>query len=106
MFDNSAIAKTGQAWKGIAAISVVILGSLIMFAGMLSHSRDQSLAWFSVTLGGMALAALGFAFGCWSIRCPECGSRWLWLAVTKRGVGSWLEWLVSRTQCPTCKRTW
>lgn len=106
MFDNSAIRKTGQWWKGIAALTLVILGSLIMFVGLLTHSDDRAIASFAVVLAGMVLAALAFAFACWSIRCPECGSRWLWLAATKRDMGSWLEWLVSRTQCPTCKRTW
>jgi hypothetical protein len=106
MFDNSAIKKTGQWWKGIAASAVVISGTIIMIAGLLALNGDQLHSSFAIMLAGGALTMLGFTFACWSIRCPDCGTRWLWLAVTKQHAGSWLEWLMSKAQCPICKRTW
>lgn len=105
MFDDSVIKKTGQYWKGLAAGTLVILGSATMFAGLFALTGDQSPRSFAVMLGGMALAVFGFAFACWSMRCPECGARWLWLAVRRQPTASWIEWLMKQARCPVCTHT-
>ena len=47
-----------------------------------------------------------FAFGtlaaCISIRCPTCGSRWFWRAMSTQPSGNWLNWLVAQKGCPKC----
>ena len=83
----------------------VVLGSLTMFAGVLTLSGAQRIFSLGLVLAGIVMAIVGFTFACSSIRCPACGARWLWLAVKEQRTGSWLAWLMSQTQCPICKRT-
>jgi hypothetical protein len=41
MFAESAIKKTGQWWKALAAGVSIVMGSIIMFSGILTLSGDQ-----------------------------------------------------------------
>jgi hypothetical protein len=41
-------------------------------------------------------------FGCFSIRCPSCGKRWVWAAVRGQAAGAWLAVLLSHHACPNC----
>ena len=106
MFHNSAISKTKQWGKVIAAATLAVFGVTTMFAGILTLTGNRPTLSFIVMLGGMTLTALGFAFACLSIRCPKCEARWAWLGVKEQRAALWLEWLVSQARCPVCKHTW
>jgi hypothetical protein len=59
---------------------------------------------------GVILLILLLAFGgvgcgiiaCLTIRCPECRSKLLWIAVSSHSMSEWLPWLLSVTSCPVC----
>ncbi len=58
---------------------------------------------FLVNLGGSSIIGLlGFVFACANIKCPECGAKWFWLAVSEKGFRKWLFWLISLEVCPDC----
>ena len=66
MFGNSVVARTGQSWKLILSILLMVIGS---FAPLWEGFRIN---W---TLGTI-LVVVGYAFGLWYITCPKCGNRW------------------------------
>ena len=56
----------------------------------------------SVQLGTL-LSALGtFATALLTIRCSNCGLRLVLYAMSRKGVGEWLEWLLTAKICPRC----
>jgi len=96
MFDNSVIKKTGQWWKAQLAYVTSVGGALVMLYGIYHGSL------LLPTLGGLAAAIFGFVFACTAIRCPSCGSKWVWVAVSGQASNQWFPWLLSRSECPAC----
>jgi hypothetical protein len=102
MFRKSVISKTRQVWKLSVSFTVEMLAGVgMMYAqsqiGVLSSSDFTLIMLSSVVLGLSA-----FAFGCLSVRCPECRTRWVWMAVSKQHTDAWLPWLMSLSACPSC----
>ena len=90
MFGNSVVARTGQSWKLILSILLMVIGS---FAPLWEGFRIN---W---TLGTL-LVVVGYAFGLWYIPCPKCGNRWFWSAALD---ASLYGPLFKASSCPSCK---
>lgn len=41
-------------------------------------------------------------FGSLAVRCPDCGARWVWIAISERDHNEWLPWLLTLAACPKC----
>lgn len=55
----------------------------------------------------LAAAAVLLAFAAWlwavlAVRCPSCGARLFWRAISEHGIVDWLTWLESLSSCPDC----
>jgi len=86
---SSVVARTGQLWKLVIAILVMVIGSVAPVW------PASGLTWTTGTL----LAVAGFLFGCLMIRCPACGNRWFWDALMRpENYGP----LLSKPDCPAC----
>lgn len=48
----------------------------------------------------LTLSALAAAF--LTIRCPHCGLRLVFYAMSHKGAGEWLQWLLEVRTCPKC----
>ena len=91
MARGTILEKSGQQWK-------VYVGTLLMLTGValaaFAPSLEIGAGWQLLTLvGGLTL---GLGAGVWqvySIRCPRCAARWLWLAVTQETAGVLLSGL-------------
>jgi hypothetical protein len=55
-----------------------------------------------IAVGGLLLAAGGFAWAANFIICPNCKLKLFWHALTKEGLGTWFAWLISEEKCPQC----
>lgn len=95
------IDRTHQTWKLHVANIGVALGIVIhavprwFFHGI--PARD-----FAVYSGLSALvAAAGVFIYFGTVRCPFCGTHWVWRAAKQRTV-RWLEWLHEQQVCPVC----
>jgi predicted RNA-binding Zn-ribbon protein involved in translation (DUF1610 family) len=95
MFDKSVIARTGQKWKLALAIALVIAGAATLLIGLNAKAAG-------IAILGLPVAFAGMLFGGLAVRCPSCGNRWVWNAMSNQGQASWLTWLASQTQCPQC----
>lgn len=90
MFENSVIGRTGQSWKLILAIVLMVVGS---FAPLWEGFRIN---W---TVGTI-LVVVGYVFGIWFITCPKCGNRWFWSAALDATL---YRPLFKGAACPACK---
>jgi hypothetical protein len=88
---ESVIRLTGQYWKLAAGIALLLIGS---FAPLLAAS---GISWTM----GTVLAVAGYTFACIAIRCPGCGSRWIWQAALDAGL---YRPLFTRPACPQCRK--
>ncbi|MEZ5564771.1 MAG: hypothetical protein R3F24_04310 [Gammaproteobacteria bacterium] len=70
MLPNSVVTRTGQMWKLVLAIVLMVYGSFAPLWPALATS------W---TLGTI-IFCVGYAFGVWYIVCPKCRNRWFWSA--------------------------
>jgi DNA-directed RNA polymerase subunit RPC12/RpoP len=86
--------------KICGALALISFATLIAVPALLNH-RHATAAYTSFVLASITLLASTF-YALRQIRCPECGARWLQYAMAEKGVGGWLTWLTSVTECPEC----
>ncbi|MEW8204422.1 MAG: hypothetical protein AB2697_15230 [Candidatus Thiodiazotropha endolucinida] len=99
---KNVISKTGQSWKVKATFAVLVLSGMAMIYGQFNIETLSNQAFFYFVAGGTFVGLSSFIFACINIKCPSCGSKWFWLAVSGEGHNKWLFWLNSLTSCPKC----
>jgi hypothetical protein len=103
VFKKSLVARSGQAWKVGLLLFVELsagLGMVVAFAGM-SQPRPEPYA--LLMLACLALSLLALFAACWAIRCPQCGTRWLWRAVRGVAVPEIGFVLYGMSRCSKCE---
>jgi len=99
--EESVLYRTRQGWKfwlmptGTLICVVAVIGA-IRFKDLLPGWQFQAALLIIITL---QLASL--AYPAIAIRCPNCGARWFWLALTKVRNGSWFNQLM-QSECIKC----
>jgi hypothetical protein len=102
----SYVRSAGQYWKLLLGLGVCAAASVVLFA-LLSLDRVSRRADHALfELGAVAVAVLAFTWTCLVVRCPGCGLRLLWYAVSKLPHSSWLTWVFQFTECPGCQQRW
>ena len=102
LFVNSVLRKTGQWWKFLATITLIVTGGVPMIYGLANFGTGAPDSLLFFIFGGMGLVLFGFVFGCVAIRCDKCGTRLFWHAVSRQKSQVWLMWLLSESSCPNC----
>lgn len=96
------IALTGQLWKlhvGTFIVVCCFLGTVALIGAI----KDIEPTVFLVSFGGLlAIGASAFAWVLWSVRCPSCHTRVIWLFARRRPFGDFLT-LTTAPQCPLCR---
>ena len=96
------INKTGQGWKlrahfiGMALCGIGILGANYLLG------VEKANLWFAIMSCSMLLGVGSIVFAANSIKCPKCGCKLYWYAVSKQNINAWLSWLYSQASCPSC----
>lgn len=102
MYPDSVIRKTGQWWKvqlGFWMMALTVVPLMINDTYYKFFEVD-----FELHILGIFAGMAAFFFILLSVRCPECGAKWLWLAASKRGiVERWGKPVLFLTECPECK---
>lgn len=104
MFDNSMIAGSGQRWKALIFFCGSVLSMLFLIAGFSLFSGTETALALRLVLFGAGIFACSMLFACGSIRCPHCGARWVWLAVTRANAENWISLLAAQRVCYVCGR--
>ena len=100
MSHDSVICSSGQTWK-------LALGLIVMLGGF--ALTGVALLWLPRSTHSLELAVSGMLAGllvlfatCWSICCPACGARWMWIALSEQDCLHWLDWLLAQRACARC----
>jgi hypothetical protein len=100
MLEHSIITKTGQWWKFIVTFAGFIAGCILLLLGIRGgFGLEPNVV---LVLWGFGLAILFFPLFMISVRCPECGVRWIWLAARSKQIPGWLVWVFALQECPKC----
>ena len=91
MLSDSVIIRTGQLWKLILAIVLLLAGSVLPIFEQLG------ITW---TVGTI-IAVIGYGFALAFIHCPDCGVRWFWKALLYAEI---YGPLFKSSECPVCKK--
>lgn len=84
-----------------------LLGGMLAVAGigyLFTDEIAQALGFAAVAiqLGTLLLTFGALAAAFLTIRCQNCGLRLVLYAMSHRGVGEWLQWLLTVKACPRC----
>ena len=91
--------RTHQVWKLHVMIGGVLVACAIEVIPFLHASTAKETAIYGGLGAFVAFISLLIAFA--GIRCPVCGSRWVWRAATQSHV-NYLAWLRAQRACPDC----
>ena len=97
------LGKSGQTWKLVVFLAVVLLSLTGIVWSELLLSSDGGAVKFTVAIVGSC--ALGLAAFLWffrSVVCNACGRRVAWMIVRTQSFGAWLTVLLAAKSCPNC----
>ena len=103
IFEHSIIRSTGQIWKvRVWAFGTLVSLAAALVAFFLFPFPRNNVYFLAANLFGTVLIISSLVFAVVSIKCPVCGSRWLWLALYKKHDEGWYDWLAAQSACPIC----
>ena len=102
MFERTILATSGQLAKAAISLALFLAGVLLTIVGSLGWVSSSAEIQFDLAVAGIFVALGAGTFAVTSIRCPKCGARWVWVAVSKSHSSSWMAKLLGRDKCPVC----
>jgi len=100
---DSVISRTGQGPKALVAVLGMILGGTASIIGSALFKSHPDLNFVDLAqLGGAVLGLGAMFFACRSIRCPGCGTRWVWDSLSRDPANRWMQSLLNSRVCPKC----
>jgi predicted RNA-binding Zn-ribbon protein involved in translation (DUF1610 family) len=95
------IRRSGQTWNiAVAGLCLLVAAIATGLAQIGLQSVGTALEWTALIGAVSGLGAL--VFGSLAVRCPDCGARWVWMAVSERDHNEWMPWLLTLHACPRC----
>ena len=93
--------QTHQTWE-VRAMMIGVSAAVLLEAVPLFFTFGKGAALLFSGLGAwMALISVVIAFV--GIKCPGCGSHWMWRAAFQPSP-NWVGWLRRQQVCPACKQ--
>lgn len=100
---ESIIWRTGQGTKAVIALLGLLSGGAAVYLGGLAYkSFPDSIAVVIAQLGGALFGLGAMFFACRSIRCPGCGTCWIWDSTSNEPASRWMFSLLASKNCPKC----
>ncbi len=96
------LSKTGQSWKIWIMFAALLLSQASIIYGQMNLDTLPKDFYFLFVAGGAISTFMVFIAACVSIKCPSCGLKWFWSAVSGQESKKWLFWLLSLKSCPRC----
>lgn len=98
----SLLKRTGQTWKVILFIAMLVLGSVATFMqGVLKDPLGDRFA-VQVAWGGVGLIVASIIWGAQAVTCPKCGLKLFVYAFRHQGFFTWFAWVLQAESCPSC----
>jgi hypothetical protein len=102
---DSLLYHTGQAWKYWMHIWSTLVGVFLAFLAIWFGGVSPTGYYMLLLLAGLTITVIGIVFAVFSIKCPNCGARWYWSAVTKKHEIGGINWFLTLKACPVCGAT-
>jgi hypothetical protein len=100
---ESVIRRTKQGRKALIGLLGLFLGvGASYFGGLLYKSHPDSSLVIPAQFGGALFGLAAMFVACRSIRCPGCGTRWVWDSMSKDPAHRWMLSLLESKTCPKC----
>jgi DNA-directed RNA polymerase subunit RPC12/RpoP len=99
------IAKTGQLPRLFTGLGLIASGGLVNLASIIlvgSRAVTEEHWLVSLQLPAALMALIGFVFLCMAIKCPKCGAKWIWMAVSGKLGAHPLDSLTDLSACRNC----
>ena len=87
-----------------------LLGGMLAIAGLgflftdgIGRAFDVPAVVVQLCASLLTFSTLAGAF--FAVRCTHCGLRLVMYAMSHKGVGEWLQWLLTVKKCPKCGAT-
>ena len=93
------LTDTGQQWKLRIMTFGIVLGAPLIFFAIWHQDTMPGSEYIRMVLAGTLISAFSLVFPVLAIRCPRCGSHWLWIAYRKPH-RKWYDWLKTLTNWP------
>lgn len=97
---KSILYKTDQAWKFRFMLVSCLICFVVVVGDFILYSDSQWQFHFIITIG-LSVFFLGQIVA-YTIRCPNCKSRWWWNEVRTQSGNRAFDNLVSKEICPDC----
>ena len=95
---ESVIRISQQMWKIWLGYVIGLVGGVIVVATAIYRGELPPATEVLLMLIGGLLVLGAQAFPCVAIKCPACGAKWYWIALTKKS----MRWFWSQSECPEC----
>src|SRR3989442_13938875 len=102
MFQVSIIRHSGQMWKLHVATLALAVSGIGMVTSKIQINSISPIQFAGTMIGSVVVGLAALVFACSSVRCPRCGARWVWMAVSGEGHEAWVRWLSNLRRCPQC----
>ncbi|SRR5229473_2474915 len=98
---KSPLLVSRQPWKlGVGFGLLAVSGIFTWFDS--GVSRLLGFQRYIPTLIGTFIGLSALAFLALALRCPGCGLRLFWHAISKKPINAWGNWLFETDTCPKC----
>lgn len=102
---NWIISKTGQLPRLAIGLGLLAMGGLVnvISIGLTGSGSITTDSWLvKLQLPAALLALAGFVFLCMAIKCPNCGAKWIWMAVSGKLGSRSLDSVADLSACRVC----
>jgi endogenous inhibitor of DNA gyrase (YacG/DUF329 family) len=105
------LARTHQRWKLATGIAVLVAAGVCMAFGTAAFAQCDGPAYaycatadrgMFLQLAGASVGLLAMIWVLLSVRCPVCGRRVVWWAMSTKPVNAWLIAVLATKACPSC----
>jgi predicted RNA-binding Zn-ribbon protein involved in translation (DUF1610 family) len=102
MFHRSLVGSSNQVWKLCLSLSLVFLGAVPLVLAFVNIEQLTPEKGFLLVFGGLFLMGTGLLAGTLLVKCPNCGAKLLWKALSAAPASRWFTWLLTLSTCPVC----
>ncbi len=94
------IGATGQSRPAFVAVGMIVGGGFLQWVA--PHLWPSVAAAFPLDFAGALIIIAGIILGCWRVRCPSCGDKWVLRAMRTQPFQSWADGVLYAHSCPAC----
>jgi hypothetical protein len=98
MGQRTLLEESHQSWKLYVGVAIIVLGWwLNRQVPVTGWAKSEALFWSTALLVFAGAIWIG-----WSIRCPRCSAKWIWIAASRGSPRIFFSGQFGPTECSEC----